>query len=38
MFLAGIIIGPIGDLATLIGPGLMTTGARLKPVELDEAH
>jgi len=38
MFLAGVIIGPIGDLATLIGPGLMTAGARLKPVEIDEAY
>jgi hypothetical protein len=36
MVLSGIIIGPIGDAMTLIGPALMVAGARLKPVVLDE--
>jgi len=36
MFYAGITIGPIGDAATVVGPALMSAGARLKPVELDE--
>jgi hypothetical protein len=34
MFYTGVVLGPVGDAMTLIGPALMIAGARQAPVEL----
>jgi hypothetical protein len=36
MFMAGIVVGPIGDVMTLVGPAMMIAGARQAPVEVSE--
>jgi hypothetical protein len=35
MLVAGAVIGPVGDVLTIVGPILAAVGARQRPVEVE---